>query len=85
MSEKIASEDSDVTIKDVSYSSATDKIQRKPLSLNQLRMVLHFAADGIKVPETAMVSRQKFSMFSRYCGLKFQKSNTPKKLPKSRL
>lgn len=42
-------------------------VVREPLSLNQLRSCLQLTADGFIVPDTAVLSRAKYSAFLRYC------------------
>ena len=55
-------------------ASKLERVQRQPLSLKQLRTALHFLADGVNVPETALVSRQKFILFMKFCEEEMLKS-----------
>lgn len=55
-------------------STKLQKVQRQPLSLKQLRTSLHLLADGVRVPQTALISRQKFILFLRFCELEMLKS-----------
>jgi len=59
-------------------ANSTQKIQRQPLSLSQLRIALHLRADGVVIPETAVLSRQKFSTFMQFVEEELLKSRKAK-------
>lgn len=61
-------------------SNTLSGVQRQPLTISQLRTALHMKADGVEIPETAVLSRQKFSTFLTYVDNEMLKSPKKSKL-----
>lgn len=47
-------------------TNAPEKAQRGALTSKQIRVALHLVSEGFIVPETALLSKQKFSTYLMY-------------------